>query len=168
MWTNSEPNLPKWISVIKQRFDVIKSKVQNAKKTIIYWPDQKRVKLLILTYQNKLLHEIENSQITYGEALKRIENIRSDINKLISMQSLNLNQINLLNILFKVDEIFTWKGESVGVNEKGNFEIFKEKSNKEKQKSDEKPNTTDITELESEKKNSTRTRTKNTNTRSNA
>ena len=72
MWTNSEPNLPKWISVIKQRFDVIKSKVQNAKKTIIYWPDQKRVKLLILTYQNKLLHEIENSQITYGEALKRI------------------------------------------------------------------------------------------------
>ena len=86
---------------------MIKSKVQNAKKTIIYWPDQKRVKLLILTYQNKLLHEIENSQITYGEALKRIENIRSDINKLISMQSLNLNQINLLNILFKVDEIFT-------------------------------------------------------------
>ena len=74
----------------------------------------------------------------------------------------------MLNILFKVDEIFTWKGESVGVNEKGNFEIFKEKSNKEKQKSDEKPNTTDITELESEKKNSTRTRTKNTNTRSNA
>ena len=163
-----EPNLPKWISVIKQRFDVIKSKVQNAKKNNNLQARPKKGKAININLSNKLLHEIENSQITYGEALKRIENIRSDINKLISMQSLNLNQINLLNILFKVDEIFTWKGESVGVNEKGNLEIFKEKSNKEKQKSDEKPNTTDITELESEKKNSTRTRTKNTNTRSNA
>ena len=32
---------------------------------------------------NKLLHEIDNSQITYEEALKSIENIRSDINKII-------------------------------------------------------------------------------------
>ena len=39
---------------------------------------------------------MENSQITYEEALKTIGNIHSDIDKIISMQSLNLNQINLL------------------------------------------------------------------------
>ena len=39
---------------------------------------------------------MENSQITYEEALKTTGNIHSDINKIISMQSLNLNQINLL------------------------------------------------------------------------
>ena len=66
------------------------------------------------------------------------------------MQSLNLNQVNVLNILFMVNEIFTGESESVGVNEKGNFEIFKQKSDKEKQKSNEQPDTTDMPELESE------------------
>ena len=75
-------------------------------KLIIYRPDQKGVKLYI-NESNKLIHEIENSQITYEEALKRIENIHRDINKIISMQSLNLNQINVLNTLFMVNEIFT-------------------------------------------------------------
>ena len=60
---------------------------------------------------NKLLHEIENSQVTYEKVLQRIENICSDINKLISMQSLNLNQINVLNTLFMVNQIFTGKTE---------------------------------------------------------
>ena len=49
-----------------------------------------------------------------------------------------------------VNEIFTGESESVGVNEKGNFEIFKQKSDKEKQKSNEQPDTTDMPELESE------------------
>ena len=70
--------------------------------------------------------EIENSQITDEEALKRIENIHSDINKIISMQSLNLNQVNLLNILSIVNEIFTGESESIEVNKEGNFEVFKE------------------------------------------
>ena len=62
--------------------------------------------------------------------MKRIENIRSDINKIISIQSLNLNQINVLNFLFMVNEIFIGESESVEVNEEGNFEIFKEKLDK--------------------------------------
>ena len=57
--------------------------------------------------------------------MKRIENIRSDINKLISAQSVNLNQVNVLNILFMANEIYTGESDSVGVNEKRNFEIFK-------------------------------------------
>ena len=47
-----------------------------------------------------------------------------------------------------VNEIFTGESESVGVNEKGDFEIFKEKSDKEKQESDEQPDTTDMLELQ--------------------
>ena len=89
-------------------------------------------KVININESNKLLHEIENSQITYEEALKRIENIRSDIDKLVNAQSINLNQVNMVNILFVVNEIFTGESETDGVNEKGDFEIFKEKSDKEK------------------------------------
>ena len=49
-----------------------------------------------------------------------------------------------------VNEIFTGESESVGVYEKGNFEVSKEKSDKEKQESNEQPDTTDMPEWESE------------------
>ena len=45
-----ESNLPKWIKVSKQRFNVIKKKFKM-QKLIIYRLDQKGVKLLILTNQ---------------------------------------------------------------------------------------------------------------------
>ena len=105
-----ESNLPKWVKVSKQRFDVIKKKVQNAKINNLQ-ARPKGGKVININQSNKLLHEIENSQITYEEALKRIENIHRDINKIISMQSLNLNQINVLNTLFMVNQIFTGKTE---------------------------------------------------------
>ena len=107
-------------------------------------------KVININESTKLLHEIENSQITYEEALKRIENIHNYINKIINMQSLNSNQVNVLNILFMVNEIFTGESESVRVNEKGDIEIFKEKLDKEKQESNEQPNITNKPELESE------------------
>ena len=66
------------------------------------------------------------------------------------MQSLNPNQIKVLNTLFMVNEIFTGEIERVGVNNEGNLEVFKEKSDKEKQESNKQLDTTDITELESE------------------
>ena len=68
--------------------------------------------------------------------MNRIENIRSDINKLVNAQSI-INQVSALNILFMVNEIFTGESVSVRVNEKDDFEIFKEKSDKEKQETDE-------------------------------
>ena len=49
-----------------------------------------------------------------------------------------------------VNEIFTGESMSVGVEEKGDFEIFKEKLGKEKQETDEQPDITDMPELESE------------------
>ena len=142
-----ESNLLKWIKVSKQSFDVIKKKVQNAKNNNLQ-ARSKGSKVININESDKLLYEIENSQITYEEALKRIENICSDINKLVSVQSINLNHVNVLNILFMVNEIFTGESESVGVNEKSDFEIFKEKSDKEKQESDEQPDTTDMLELQ--------------------
>ena len=57
----------------------------------------------------------------------------------------------LIDFLVHRVSIFTGESESVGVNEKGDFEIFKEKSVKEKQESNEQPDTTDIPELESGK-----------------
>ena len=77
-----ESNLPKWVKVSKQKFDVIKKKVHNAKISNLQ-ARPKRSKVININESNKLLHEIENSQITYEEALKRKENIRSDINKLV-------------------------------------------------------------------------------------
>ena len=120
---SDESNLPKWIKVSKQRFDVIKKKIQNAKINNLQ-ARPKGGKVININESNKLLHEIENSQITYEEALKRIKNILSDINKLVSVQCINLNQANMLNIIFMVNEIFTGERESVEVNEKDDLKIF--------------------------------------------
>ena len=81
---------------------MIKKKVQNAKINNLQ-ARPKGSKVININKSNKLLHEIENSQIIYEEALKVIENIRSDTNKRITMQSINLNQVNVINTLFMVD-----------------------------------------------------------------
>ena len=126
-----ESNFPKWVKVSQKRSDVTKKKVQNAKINNLQ-ARLKGNKAININESKKLFHEIENSQITYEEALKRIENVCSDINKLISMRSLNLNQINVLNTLFMVNEFFTGESESVEVNKEEYFEVFKEKLEKEK------------------------------------
>ena len=79
-----ESNLPKWVKVSKQRFDVIKMKVQNAKTNNLQ-ARPKGSKVININKSNKLFHEIGKCQITYEEALNRIENIRCDINKTISI-----------------------------------------------------------------------------------
>ena len=133
----------------KQRFRGIKKKVQNGKiKNLQARP--KGGKVIKTNESNRLLHEIENIQITYEETLQIIENIRSDISKIILTQNLNPNQINVLNTIFIVNQIFTGESRSTGVNNEGNLEVFKEKSDKEKQAFNEKLDTTDMPELESE------------------
>ena len=90
----------------------------------------KGTKVININESSNLLYEIENGQITYEEALKRIGNIHNNINKIIKMQSLNSNQINLLNILFMVNEIFTGESESVGVNKKTILRFLKKNQTK--------------------------------------
>ena len=57
--------LPKWIKVSKKRFDVIKNKVQNAKKKNKLQARRNRSRLVTLNESNKLLQDIEHSKITY-------------------------------------------------------------------------------------------------------
>ena len=68
-----ELRLPKWIKVSKQRFDVLKKKVQNAnKKKKNLQIRIKGSKVININKSSNLLYEIENGQITYEETLKRI------------------------------------------------------------------------------------------------
>ena len=62
-----ESNLPKWIKVSKQKFDVIKKKVQNAETSNLK-ARPKVGKVININKSNKLIDEIEYSQITYEEA----------------------------------------------------------------------------------------------------
>ena len=52
-----ESNLPKWIKVSKQRFDLIKKKVQNAKINKLQ-VRPKRDKVININESTILLHEI--------------------------------------------------------------------------------------------------------------
>ena len=144
-----ELQLPKWVRISKKRFDRIKNTVQNAKNNSLR-AKPNRSGLINFNESNKLLQDIEHSKITYEEALKRIRNIRSDIAKIINQGSLNLNQVEVINTLFMVDEIFTGEIKTVKANNEGALEVFKEKSDREKQESDEQPDTTNMLELESE------------------
>ena len=144
-----ELQLPKWVKISKKRFDRIKNTVQNAKNNSLR-AKPNRSGLINFNESNKLLQDIEHSKITYEEALKRIWNIRSDIAKIINQVSLNLNQVEVINTLFMVDEIFTGEIKTVKANNEGALEVFKEKSDREKQESDEQPDTTNMLELESE------------------
>ena len=144
-----ELQLPKWVKISKKRFDRIKNTVQNAKNNSLQ-AKPNRSGLINFNESNKLLQDIEHSKITYEEALKRIRNIRSDIAKIINQGSLNLNQVEVINTLFMVDEIFTGEIKTVKANNEGALEVFKEKSDREKQESDEQPDTTNMLELESE------------------
>ena len=54
------------------------------------------------------------------------------------------------NIIFMVNGIFTRNIKSVEANNDGIVEVFEEKSDRSKQESDEQPDTTNMSELESE------------------
>ena len=122
-----QPNklkLPKWVKVSKKRFDVIKSKVQTAKKDkLMVRPNRNR--LITSNESSKLLQDIEHGKITYEEALKKMTNIRGDIYMLVKLKSFTQNQNKMLNILFMVDKIFTGKLKTLQENNEGYLDIFK-------------------------------------------
>ena len=64
------------------------------------------VDLLVLT-NHKLIQDIGHCKITHEEALKKITSIRNDIKRIDDLSEFNQNQVNLINALFIVDEIFT-------------------------------------------------------------
>ena len=64
-----EWNLPQWVKVSKKRFNVIKKKAQNAKINDLQ-ARLKGSKIININKSNKLLHKIENSQITYEGSIE--------------------------------------------------------------------------------------------------
>ena len=96
--------LPKWVKIGKKRFNMIKSKVQNAKDNNLQAGPSN--KLIDFTRSNQLIQDIGHSQVTYEEALKRITIIHRDIDTILSQKRLNPNQVEVVNILFMLDEIF--------------------------------------------------------------
>ena len=64
-----ELKLPKMVKVSKKWFDVIKNKVQNAKNNNLQ-ARPNRSETINFNESNKLLHEREDSKITYEEALR--------------------------------------------------------------------------------------------------
>ena len=64
---SDELKLPKWVKVTKQRFDVTKSKIQNAKNNSLQ-ARPNRSNLVTLNESNKLLQDIEYDKISYEEA----------------------------------------------------------------------------------------------------
>ena len=62
---------------------------------------------------------------------------------MFSQKTLNPSQVEVLNTLFIVDEIFPGINKFVEKNDEGNLEIFKKES-------DEQPDTTDIPDLGNE------------------
>ena len=77
---------------------MIKNKVQNAKNNNLQ-ARPNRSSLINFSESNNLLQGIEYSRISHEEALKRIKNIRSDIKKIVDKNSLNSNQVKVLNVL---------------------------------------------------------------------
>ena len=82
--------------------------------------------------------------------MNKIFIIYRDIDTILSEKRLNPNQVEVLNILFMVDEIFTGEIKWVKENDKGNLEVFKEKSNIKRQESDKQPDMKNMSDLERE------------------
>ena len=129
-------------------FNRIKSKVQNAKDNNLQARPSN--KLINFTRSNQLIRDIGHRQLTYEEAWKRIAIIRRDIDTILSQKRLNPNQVEVVNILFMVDEIFTGQINWFKESDKGDLEVFKEKSNMQRQESDKQPDSTNMHDLESE------------------
>ena len=108
-------------------FDRIINKFQNAENNNL----QARPEGGSSVYFNesyKLIQDISYSKITHEEALERITSIRDDIDKVISQETLIVNQVKVLNVSFMVDEIFTGKIKFVKASNEGVLEIFEQES----------------------------------------
>ena len=141
-----ELKLPNWIKVSRQRFDAIKSRVENAKKKTFTDHRPNRKNLVTSGESNELLQDIEHCKIRYKEAVKKLTNILNDINMSLKLNSFTPNQSKMINILFMVDKVFTGISKLFEENNEGKLEFFEKKSDIERKESDEQPDTTDMPE----------------------
>ena len=138
--------------VSKKRFDVIKRKVQDTKNNNLQARPNRGDLLLLMNVTNYfmtqnivklLMKKHRREQKIFAAIFARFDNL----------DYFTQNQVKLLNNLFMVNEIFTGKLKSLEQNSKGNLEVFQEKSDKEKQESDEQPDNTDMLSEQSAEQN---------------
>ena len=110
----------------EKRFNARKKIIQNAKDNNLQARSQ-RGSPIDFVQPNKLIQDIVNG-ITHEEALKKLNSINDDINRIIKQKSLVPNQIMVLNTLYMVDEIFTGSKKEIKENESNEYDIFESKS----------------------------------------
>ena len=85
----SNKKLPDWVRVDRTTFNEIKDKVKKVKDKIIYVRSNRGFYISADdTY--KLIQDIEYGEITHEEALKKINDIRSDIEKISNQEKTKL------------------------------------------------------------------------------
>ena len=102
----------------------------------------------------KLIQEIVHGNITHEEALNKMAGIRKNIKRLADLNEFYPNQVKVINALFMVDEISTGEFERYKLSDDGYILLRSKNDQKEsdivKQKSDNQPDTTNISHLRSE------------------
>ena len=147
-----DKKLPDWLTVDRTTFNQMKYKVKKVKDKNIYVRSNRGL-YISAEDSYKLIKDIEYSEITHEETLKKkMNDVRSDILKKSNQESFYENQALTLNTLFLVDEIFTGEFKQYKlINDK--YELFESKRNQEEsdtltQQSKEQPDTTDMPDLE--------------------
>ena len=109
----------------QKKFDRIKNQIQNAKNSNL----QARPSLgvpISFNESRRLIQDIDHGKITHEETLKKIANIRNDIERIGNLDEFNQNQVNVLNALFMVDECFTGEFKWYKISD-GKYKILKSK-----------------------------------------
>ena len=102
----SDKELPHWVKVDKERFDMIINDIENAENNNLQARPNSGIPISF-DESHWLIQDIEHGKIAYEEALKRIASIRNDIKRIDDLDEFNQSQVNVLNALFMVNQIFT-------------------------------------------------------------
>ena len=145
--------LPNWVRANETFSDQIKDQVKKVKDKNLYVRPNRGAQINV-NDSYELIRDYEDGKITHAEALKKINKIHSDIERINDQDSFYENQVLVLNTHFLADANFTGefkRYKKVG-NEYKRFEsnINREESDTVTQQSDEQPDTTDMPDLESE------------------
>ena len=147
----SDKALPDWVKVNERRFNVIKNENQQAKRNNLQTRPN-RDSPIFFDELYKLVQDIDHSKITRKQALKIITNVRDNIKRLSDLNEFNPNQVNVINTLFMVDEIFNGEFKWYKLSDDEYILLRSKSYQKEsivKQKFDKQPDTTNISDLES-------------------
>ena len=101
-----DKTLPDWVRVDKW-FDRMKNEIQNVKNKTKFVVSGGSGDRINANNSYQLIQDIEKCEIAHKEALKEILKILNDIEKLKGLEEMNQDQVDMLNILFMTDEIFT-------------------------------------------------------------